>query len=53
MKVQTIKVGPVAISVPPGAFVTHGTVARVFVIVTIFAGKRSASMITKRIYSSA
>ena len=52
MKIQTIQVGVVAIIVPPGAFIIHGTVATVAVIVTIFGGKWISSVRTKGISSS-
>ena len=39
VEVQTIQIGMVAAVVPPGAFTTRGTVARVLVIITIFGGE--------------
>ena len=51
VKKQTIQVGVVAISVPPGAFKFHGTVTTVLVIVTIFGGEWISSVIRKRISS--
>ena len=41
----------VAIIVPPGAFICHGTVTTVAVIVTIFGGKWISSVIRKGISS--
>ena len=51
MKVQTIQVGVVAIFVPPGAFILHGTVTTVAVIITIFGGKWISSVSIKGISS--
>ena len=39
IEIQTIQIGPVTIVVPPGAFITQGTVAAALVIITILAGK--------------
>ena len=51
MEVQTIQVGHVAIFVPPGAFICHGTVTTVAVIITIFGGKWISSVIREGISS--
>ena len=51
VKIQTIQVGVVATIVPPGAFIIHGTVATVAVIVTIFGGKWISSVRRKGISS--
>ena len=51
VKIQTIQVGAVATVVPPGAFICHGTVTTVAVIVTIFGGKWISSVIRKGISS--
>ena len=51
VKVQTIQVGVVATMVPPAAFICHGTVTFVAVIVTIFGGKWISSVRTKGISS--
>ena len=51
VKIQTIQVGVVATVVPPGAFICHGTVTTVAVIVTIFGGKWISSVIRKGISS--
>ena len=51
VKIQTIQVGVIAIIVPPGAFILHGTVTTVAVIVTIFGGKWLSSVSIKRISS--
>ena len=53
IEVQTIEVWVMAIFVPPGAFVRHGTVAWPAVIIPIFGGKCWATMITERITSRA
>jgi len=53
VKVQAIQVGPMAIVIPPGSFVTRSTVASIVVIITIFGGKCHTTMIAKRISSSA
>ena len=53
IEVQTIEVWVITIFVPPGAFVRHGTVAWVGVIIPIFGGKCWATMITERITSRA
>ena len=39
IEVQTIQIGVVTSVVPPGAFIIQGTVAAVFVIITILGGK--------------
>ena len=39
IEVQTIQIGPVTTVVPPGAFITQGTVATPFVIITILGKK--------------
>lgn len=39
--------------VPPGAFVSRGTIARVGVIIAICGGEWKATMITERIACSA
>jgi len=49
VKVQVIQAGMVAIVVPPGTFLTCGTVASLVVIITIFGGKCHTTMTTKRI----
>ena len=51
VKIQTIQVGVVATSIPPGAFICHGTVATVAVIITIFGGKWISSVSIKGISS--
>lgn len=51
VKVQTIQVGVEATIVPPGAFLTQGTVSSPTVIVTIFGGKWISSVIPKGISS--
>ena len=51
VKIQTIQVGVVATIVPPGAFVCHGTVTTVAVIITIFGSKWISSVIRKGISS--
>ena len=52
VKIQTIQVGVVAIVVPPGAFICHGTISTsVAVIVMIFGGKWISSVIRKGISS--
>ena len=51
VKIQTIQVGVVATSVPPGAFISHGTVITADVIITIFGGKWISSVIRKGISS--
>ena len=51
VKIQTIQVGAVAILIPPGAFILHGTVTTATVIVTIFGGKWISSVIRKGISS--
>ena len=51
VKIQTIQVGVVAIIVPPGAFIWHGTVTTVAVIITIFGGKWMSSVRRKGISS--
>ena len=51
VKIQTIQVGAVATVVPPGAFICHGTVTTVAVIVTIFGGKWISCVIRKGISS--
>ena len=54
MKVETIQIGAAASVVPPGAPVTHSTwAASILVIIAILGGKWIATMITKRISSSA
>ena len=49
VKIQTIQVGVVATIVPPGAFICHGTVTTVAVIITIFGGKWISSVRRKGI----
>ena len=39
IEVQTIQVGAVTISVPPGTFIQRGTVCTVFIVITIIGGK--------------
>ena len=51
VKIQTIQVGVVATIVPPGAFICHGTVTTVAVIISIFGGKWISSVIRKGISS--
>ena len=52
VKIQTIQVGVVAIVVPPGAFILHGTVIiSAAVIITIFGGKWISSVRSKGISS--
>ena len=51
VKIQTIQVGVVATIVPPGAFISHGTVTTVAVIITIFGGKWISSVIREGISS--
>ena len=51
VKIQTIQVGVVALFVPPGAIMCHGTVTTAAVIITIFGGKWISSVIRKRISS--
>ena len=51
VKIQTIQVGVVATIIPPGAFICHGTVTTVAVIITIFGGKWISSVNTKGISS--
>ena len=51
VKIQTIQVGVVATTVPPGAFICHGTVTTVAVIITIFGGKWISSVRRKGISS--
>ena len=51
VKIQTIQVGVIAPVVPPGAFICHGTVTSLAVIVTIFRGKWISSVIPKGIPS--
>ena len=51
VKIQTIQVGVVATFVPPGAFLCHGTVTTVAVIISIFGGKWMSSVIRKGISS--
>ena len=53
IEVQTIEVWLMAIFVPPGAFVTQGTVAWGAVIIPIFGGKCWATMVIERITSRA
>ena len=52
VKIQTIQVGVVVTIVPPGAFIYHGTVTTVAVIITIFGGKWLSSVFIKGISSS-
>ena len=49
VKIQTIQVGVVATIVPPGAFISHGTVTTVAVIISIFGGKWISSVRRKGI----
>ena len=51
IEVQTIQVGMVAMSVPPGTFMNRGTVCTVFIVITIIGGKWHTTMITKGITS--
>ena len=51
VKIQTIQVGVVATIVPPGAFISHGAVTTVAVIITIFGGKWLSSVFIKGISS--
>ena len=51
MKIQTIQIRVVATFVPPGAFIFHGTVTTVAVIITIFGAKWISSVIRKGISS--
>ena len=50
--VQTIQVGPVAMVVPPSAFIFRGTVSIVLVIVALLGAKLHTTTITQRISSS-
>ena len=52
VKIQTIQVGAEATIVPPGAFICHGTVTTVAVIISIFGGKWLSSVFIKGISSS-
>ena len=52
VKIRTIQVGVVATTVPPRAFICHGTVTTVAVIISIFGGKWMSSVIRKGISSS-
>ena len=51
VKIQTIQVGAEATIVPPGAFICHGTVTTVAVIISIFGGKWLSSVFIKGISS--
>ena len=50
-EVQTIKVGEVTNTVPPGAFKSQGTAATPLVIITILGGKWHTTMSIKGITS--
>ncbi len=52
VKIETIQVGMETSIVPPGSFVTRGTVARPIIVVSIFGGERSTTMIGKWVTSS-
>ena len=47
--VQTIQVGLLTVSVPPGAFVLHSTVTTPLIIVSVFGGERHSTMIGERV----
>ena len=51
VKIQTIQFGVEATIVPPGAFICHGTVTTVAVIIMIFGGKWISSVIREGISS--
>ena len=51
IEIHTIQIGEVTTVVPPGACIAQGTVAAVFVIITILGGKWHTTMIIKRITS--
>ena len=52
VEVQAIEIWVVAISVPPSTFIRRGTVGWPTIIITIFGGKWSATVIRERITSS-
>lgn len=49
LSVFAIKVGPVAVLVPPGSFVRQGTVSDSNVIVSVFCGERPALVVAQRV----
>ena len=50
--IQTVQVGVMTVSVPPGSFKAHSTVSVVAVIILIFGGKGVTTMRRQRITSS-
>ena len=52
VKILAIQVGVDTAIEPPGPFESTGTVARIFVVVTIFGGERRTTMIGKRVTST-
>ena len=48
-KVQAIQIGGVTIFVPPGAFIYHGTVGRILVVITIPGTECHTTVRSKRI----
>lgn len=47
LRVLPIEIGPVAVLVPPGALVRHGTVGNSNVIVSVLCGERASLVIAK------
>lgn len=49
LAVFAIKVGPVAVLVPPGSFVRQGTVSDSDVVVSVFRRERTTLVIAQRV----